>query len=100
VPWYVYLLSNNAHTLYVGSTNDLIRRIYQHKNRLFPSSFTARYTFDRVVWFEIVGTKAAARKREQQLKGWKRDRKVALIVERNPTWHDLSVTWPEGLCIE
>jgi putative endonuclease len=100
VAWYVYMISNHAHTLYVGSTNDLIRRFHEHRTRRYPSSFTARYTFDRLVWFELVGTKPAARKRELQIKGWKRERKVALIVERNPAWRDLSVTWPEGLCLE
>jgi putative endonuclease len=100
VTWYVYIVSNNAHTLYIGSTNELIRRVYQHKERLFPEAFTARYTFDRLVWFELHATKAAARKRELQLKGWKRERKVALIRERNPTWQDLSVTWKEALRAE
>ncbi len=94
------MVSNNAHTLYVGSTNELIRRVYQHKKKLFPEAFTARYTFDRLVWFELHQMKAAARKRELQLKGWRRERKVTLIRERNPTWRDLSVTWPEALRAE
>lgn len=100
MPWYVYMISNNSHTLYTGSTNDLIRRVYEHKNRLFPNAFTAQYTFDRLVWFEVQPTKPAARKRELQLKGWKRERKVALIREQNPYWEDLSVTWPQALCAE
>lgn len=98
--WYVYMVSNNAHTLYTGSTNELVRRVYQHKNRLFPNAFTARYTFDRLVWFELQPSKDAALRRENQLKGWKRERKVALIREQNPQWEDLSVTWAEALCAE
>lgn len=97
MPWYVYIVSNNSHTLYIGSTSELVRRIHQHKTRFFPNAFTARYTFDRLVWFEEQLTKDAALKREKQLKGWKRERKVALIRERNPTWEDLSVSWVEAL---
>ncbi len=100
MPWYIYIISNNNHTIYVGSTNELVRRVYQHKNRLFPNAFTARYTFDRLVWLELQPTKTAARKRELQLKGWKRERKVALIRERNPNWEDISLTWPEALCAQ
>src|SRR5258706_12682847 len=94
------MVRNNSHTLYTGSTKELVRRVYEHKNRLFPNAFTAQYTFDRLVWFELQPTKVAARKRELQIKGWKRERKVALIVERNPSWQDLSVTWLEAFWAE
>lgn len=90
VGWCVYILSNNAHTLYVGSTDDLLRRLVQHRRKLFPNAFTARYTFDRCVYYEFVDTEAAARKREKQIKGWVRAKKVALIQRQNPNWIDLS----------
>jgi putative endonuclease len=88
--WCVYILSNKAHTLYVGSTNDLLRRVHEHKTGVHPEAFTARYTFDRLVYFEFVGTESAARAREKQIKGWLRAKKVALIQDRNPWWHDLT----------
>ena len=91
--WYVYILSNNAHTLYVGATNGLPQRIRQHKDRTYETSFTARYTFDRCVYFERVGTQKAAIARERQIKKWPRRRKVVLIQTTNPNWIDLSGRW-------
>ena len=89
-PWFVYIVSNNAHTLYVGATNDLPRRIRQHKNRTYESSFTARYTFNRCVYYECCGDQRTAIAREQQIKRWSRAKKVRLIEARNPDWSDLS----------
>ena len=89
--WYV--ISNNAHTLYTGATNDLPRRIREHKNRTYASSFTARYTFDRCVYYECVGDQKLAIRREQQIKKWPRRRRVALIQSVNPNWIDLSSRW-------
>jgi predicted GIY-YIG superfamily endonuclease len=66
--WYVYIISNNAHTLYTGMTDNLPRRIYQHKTRTHANAFTARYTFDRLVHFETLPSKLEAAKREQQIK--------------------------------
>jgi putative endonuclease len=91
--WYVYIVSNNAHTLYVGATNDLPRRIREHKNRSYVTSFTARYTFDRCVYYELVGNQRLAIEREQKIKKWPRHRKVALIQTINPNWIDLSTRW-------
>jgi putative endonuclease len=88
--WCVYILSNNAHTLYVGSTNDLLRRLPEHKQNIHEKAFTARYTFDRCVYYEHVDTEKAARAREKQIKGWTRGRKVALIQRENPNWIDLT----------
>ena len=82
--WCVYILSNHAHTLYVGSTNDLIRRRAEHDQKTHPEAFTARYTFDRVVFIEFVADEAMARTREKQIKGWTRAKKVALIQTANP----------------
>ena len=86
--WCVYILSNKAHTLYVGSTNDLLRRRAEHKWRLYPNAVTARYTFDRCVYYELLDTEEAARTRETEIKGWTRARKVELIQSVNPWWHD------------
>jgi len=91
--WYVYIMSNNAHTLYVGMTHDLLRRVEQHKRRLYLTSFTARYTFDRCVYFEVCPTKHQAARRERQIKAWSRSKKVTLIQSTNPNWIDLSSAW-------
>ena len=91
--WFVYIISNNAHTLYTGATNDLPKRIREHKNGSYESSFTARYTFDRCVYYEHVGEKKAAIVREQQIKKCPRTRRVKLIQAMNPNWLDLSQGW-------
>ncbi|HEY4643061.1 MAG TPA: GIY-YIG nuclease family protein [Thermoanaerobaculia bacterium] len=93
IVWYVYIVSNNAHTLYTGMTNDLTDRVRQHKEGMYKNAFTARYTFDRLVWFELQPTKNAAAKRERQIKVWTRAKRVALIQEMNPNWIDLHRTW-------
>jgi putative endonuclease len=86
----VYIVSNKSHTLYVGMTADLRARIEEHKTGAYPNGFTARYHFDRLVWFELVNDPAAAAQREKQTKGWRREKKVALIQSMNPNWMDLS----------
>ena len=88
--WCVYILSNNAHTLYVGSTNDLLRRLPEHKFKAHAEAFTARYTFDRCVYFAFVADETAARAREKQIKGWTRAKKIALIQSGNPNWIDVT----------
>jgi putative endonuclease len=87
---YVYVMSNQSHTLYVGSTEDLLERVREHKLKLFKNAFTARYHFNRLVYFEVVAGRAAAEAREHQIKGWRRSKKVALIQAMNPNWLDLS----------
>lgn len=89
-PWFVYMMSNKAHTLYVGTTNDLASRFREHKTRAYPESFTARYTFDRCVWYEYVGAQNEAIERERQIKKWSRAKKIVLIERGNPWWRDLS----------
>ena len=91
--WYVYIASNKAHTLYTGMTDDLPQRVAQHKNGTFPNAFTARYTFDRLVHYELAGDKRAAARREKQVKNWPRAKRVALIQADNPNWDDLSARW-------
>lgn len=86
---YVYLLASKPYgTLYTGSTSDIARRIWEHKNRVVPG-FTAKYGVDRLVWFESHETMEAARLRERQIKEWKRAWKVELIERDNPRWIDL-----------
>jgi putative endonuclease len=91
--WYVYILSNRTHRLYVGSTDDLIRRYREHVERRKPKAFTARYTYNRLVYYEVSPSKAHALKRERQIKAWTRAKKVALIQGMNPNWYDLSRKW-------
>jgi putative endonuclease len=87
--YYVYLLASKKHgTLYLGVTNDLVRRIYEHRTKAVPG-FTSRYGVDKLVWFEIHDTAEAAITREKELKKWRRDWKVRLIEESNPEWVDL-----------
>jgi putative endonuclease len=83
--------------LYVGITNDLPRRIAEHKTGRYTTSFTARYTFDRCVYFEFTDSQKNAARRERQLKAWSRSKKVALIQDKNPNWIDLSTTWARAL---
>ena len=84
--FFVYLLSNKKNgTLYLGSTNDLLRRIWEHRNKVVPG-FTSRYDVARLVWFEGHESWEAARLRERQLKKWRRDWKIDLIERDNPHW--------------
>ncbi len=95
--WFVYIMSNRTHRLYVGETVDLMRRVVQHRNNTYIDAFTARYTFKRLVYFEIHESRAAALRREAQLKRWRREKKIALIQRVNPNWRDLAVTWADVL---
>ena len=82
--FYVYLLASKPYgTLYVGTTSDLARRVWEHKNRVV-SGFTKRYGIDRLVWFEVHDLAETALRREKQIKEWKRDSKINLI-EQKPT---------------
>ncbi|MGI4874182.1 MAG: GIY-YIG nuclease family protein [Janthinobacterium lividum] len=85
---YVYILTNTTKTvLYIGVTNDLTRRLYEHSSgRGDASKFTGRYQTDLLVYFEICPDATQAIAREKQLKGWTRRKKDALISEFNPTW--------------
>ncbi|HEY2322962.1 MAG TPA: GIY-YIG nuclease family protein [Thermoanaerobaculia bacterium] len=96
---YVYIVSNNAHTLYTGMTDNLPRRVYQHKTKTFQNAFTARYTLDRLVYFETLRSERDAAKRERQIKSWTRAKRVALIQSQNPSWVDLSKSWTEALML-
>ena len=88
--YYVYILSNNYNsTVYVGITNDLIRRVYEHKTHYDPASFTARYHVDKLVYYELFSDPESAIEREKQLKSWTRRRKNKIIEKDNPNWIDL-----------
>ena len=92
--FFVYLLASRPYgTLYIGVTADLARRILAHKAKAVPG-FTARYGVDSLVWFEPHPALESARRREQQLKSWKRDWKINLIERDNPHWLDLSHDLP------
>ena len=87
--YYVYLLASKKHgTLYLGVTNDIVRRVYEHRTKASPG-FTKRYGVDKLVWFEIHDTAEAAITREKELKKWRREWKIRLIEESNPEWVDL-----------
>ena len=90
--YYVYIMTNSSRTLYTGVTNDLTRRVYEHKNRLKPG-FTSKYNITQLVYYEVTGDIRAAIVREKQIKGWLRRKKIALIESVNPTWKDLSSEW-------
>jgi putative endonuclease len=88
--FYVYMLLNKPYgTLYVGVTSDLLRRMWEHKNKVVPG-FTRRYAVDRLVWFEAYELRDKALAREKQIKEWKRDWKVNVIEQENRHWLDLS----------
>lgn len=90
---YVYILASKGRRLYIGMTTQLTERIWQHKHKVDPDSFTARYNIDQLVYFEKFTLVLSAIAREKELKGWLRQRKIALIVAANPTWRDLSLDW-------
>jgi len=87
--YFVYLMASRSKVLYVGMTNDLARRVGEHKSRQ-QDGFTARYRTDRLVYCESYADVRDAIAREKQLKGWIRARKIALIESLNPEWRDLS----------
>ena len=88
--YYVYLLTNwNNKVIYVGVTNDLNRRIYEHKNKLI-SGFTKKYNLNKLVYFEETCDINAAINREKEIKKWRREKKDILVNQINPNWQDLS----------
>ena len=91
--YFVYILASRSRTLYVGVTNDLARRVYEHRMRLVPG-FTSRYRIDRLVYCEDTTDIRSAIAREKQIKSWRREKKLELISNANPTWKDLSEGWP------
>jgi len=87
--YYVYILASRSRNLYTGVTNNLTRRVYEHRAGLVPG-FTQRYRIHRLVYWEDFRDVGAAIAREKQIKAWTRAKRVALIESRNPTWEDLA----------
>ena len=92
--YYVYIMTSATGTLYIGMTNDLRRRTYQHKNKLIDG-FTKKYNVNRLVFFEVYNDVRDAIAREKQLKKWRRSKKKWLVETHNPKWQDLSEEWDE-----
>ena len=90
--YFVYIMASKSRRLYIGVTNDLERRVFEHKSKSIEG-FTAKYNIDRLVYFAETGDVVAAIEREKQLKGWLRAKKIVLIQSENPTWTDLSRDW-------
>ena len=87
--YYVYILTNwNNKVMYVGVTNDLVRRLYEHRNKL-ADGFTSRYNVHKLVYFEHTTDVYAAITREKEIKAWRREKKDALVERKNPGWKDL-----------
>jgi putative endonuclease len=89
---YVYIATNRSGTLYIGVTNNLERRITEHKSRTIPG-FCAKYKISKLIYYETTYSPLAAIEREKQLKGWLRSKKIALINSINPAWQDLAEGW-------
>ena len=90
--YYIYIMTNRSRTLYIGVTNDLRRRVQEHKEKLIPG-FTQKFNVTQLVYYEETPDVKAAIAREKQIKGWLRAKKVALIESVNPGWRDLSDDW-------
>ena len=90
--YWVYIMTNRSGTLYTGMTNNIERRVYEHKHKLIPG-FTSKYNITRLIYWEVFRDVRQAIDYEKQIKGWRRSKKVALIEEQNPNWEDLSADW-------
>jgi len=90
--YYTYIVASRTHALYIGMTNDIERRVTEHKGGKLPG-FSAQYRCNRLVWFERYTSPGTAIAREKQLKGWRRSKKLILIEQENPTWIDWSEDW-------
>ena len=88
--YYVYILTNaNKNVIYTGITNDLVRRVYEHKHHMDKGSFTDRYHVEFLIYYESTSDVKAAIEREKQIKSWNRKRKDKMIASMNPKWEDL-----------
>ena len=101
--YYVYIMTNNSGTLYTGVTNDLERRVAEHRSKQ-GAAFTTKYQINRLMYYEAVSSINDAIAREKQIKSWRRRKKIDLIASFNPRWKDLAGDWyedssvlPEGL---
>jgi putative endonuclease len=94
--YFAYIMASRSRVLYIGITNSIVRRNAQHKEQA-ADSFTAIHRCTRLVWYEIYRSPTAAIAREKQLKGWTRAKKIDLIEQTNPDWHDLSEDWSKPI---
>ena len=90
--YYVYILTNRSKTLYVGVTNNLEKRMFEHKTKS-TAGFTSKYNLTRLAYYEQTSDIESALAREKQIKGWLRIKKITLIESSNPQWKDLSLEW-------
>ncbi|MBR4475140.1 MAG: GIY-YIG nuclease family protein [Alphaproteobacteria bacterium] len=92
---YIYIMASAPMgTLYIGSTSDLVGRVFEHKNKVYPNSFTAKYNCNILVYYEQIDDMNNMVYRERELKKWNRNWKLRLIIQKNPDWKDL---YPEVL---
>ncbi len=87
--YFVHIMTNHSGTLYTGVTNDLTRRLYEHKTQA-GGLFTRKYRMNKLLYFEQTGDILSAIEREKQIKGWRRSRKLEMIKSQNPRWIDLA----------
>ena len=92
--FYVYMLAGKSGVLYTGMTNDLVRRVREHKQKQIEG-FTRKYNVTNLVWYEAHGRATTAIAREKQIKAWTGAQRIALIVSTNPKWNDLSREWDQ-----
>jgi putative endonuclease len=90
--YYVYILASKSRAIYIGMTGFLMSRVLSHRAEE-GGTFTRKYRINRLVYYEVFHSIAAAIARETELKKWRREKRVALIVKRNPTWEDLAAEW-------
>jgi putative endonuclease len=90
--YYVYIMTNNSKTLYTGVTNDLKRRVFEHRQKLLPG-FSNKYNISKLIYFEETSDVYSAISREKQIKGWLRSKKINMIESQNPNWSDLAEDW-------
>jgi len=86
--YYVYIITNKSSTLYIGITNNLYRRLYEHKNKLIPG-FTKKYNIDKLIYYEVFDSSETAIGREKEIKGWIRKKKINLIKKVNLNFEEL-----------
>jgi putative endonuclease len=90
--YYVYIMTNKSGTLYTGMTNNIEKRVFEHKNKLVPG-FTKKYNLNRLIHLETFNDAYSAIAREKVIKGWLRKKKIELIQKDNPDWKDLAQDW-------
>ena len=87
--YFVYIIASRKDgAIYIGVSNDIVRRIFEHRNKVVPG-FASKYNITRLVWFEMYDDPISAISREKELKKWKRSWKIQLIEAENPQWNDL-----------